>query len=227
VNEEISQLIALQQVDSEISALDKEIAVYQQGLQQQSETLLALEQQLDGNQERKQAIELRQRDLKLQLDDAQARIKERQNKMLRVQTSREHQSLLKEIEDAKQVVRVTEEEMLGLMEEQETLEQDVSRLQQAGEDGRRSLNAAEESAQAAITAIATRKETSLARRQALAAGVSAPLLSRYEGLLTRRQGIAIIQVKSGVSAGSRNARRTTCTPPLARHHRALDIELFA
>jgi len=32
---------------------------------------------------------------------------------------------------------------------------------------------------------------------------------------------------SRVAAGSRNARRTTCTPPLARQHRALDIELFA
>ncbi|OQX19376.1 MAG: hypothetical protein BWK76_04615 [Desulfobulbaceae bacterium A2] len=201
MKEEISQLIALQEIDSEIGRMDKEITAHEQAVHQQTESLASLEQQLGAIKERRQAIELRQRDLKLQLEEAQTRTKERQNKMLRVQTSREHQSLLKEIEDAKQVVRVTEEELLGLMEEQETLDQDVDRLQKSGEDGRASLAAAEENARGAIADIAERKQQTGARRQKLAAGVPAALLTRYEGLLTRRQGVAIIQVKSGVCQG--------------------------
>ncbi|OQX18098.1 MAG: hypothetical protein BWK76_08570 [Desulfobulbaceae bacterium A2] len=201
MNEEISQLIALQEVDSEIGKFDKEISLYDQSLLQQADTLAALEQQLTAIQERRQAIELRQRDLKLQLEEGQTRIKERQNKMLRVQTSREHQSLLKEIEDAKQVVRVTEEELLGLMEEQETLDQDAERLLKSGEEGRQSLVTAENNARTAIAAITERKQQASVRRKKLAAGVPAALLTRYEGLLTRRQGVAIIQVKSGVCQG--------------------------
>ena len=46
-------------------------------------------------------FEQSQLDIKIANEEAATRIKERQNKMMQVQTSREHQALLKEIEDAK------------------------------------------------------------------------------------------------------------------------------
>ena len=48
-----------------------------------------------------------------------SRIKERQAKMMQVQTNREYQSLLKEIEDGKKSIKEKEEEVVRIMEASE------------------------------------------------------------------------------------------------------------
>ena len=52
-------------------------------------------------------------------EGANARMKESQNRMLLVQTNREHQALLKEIEDSKKLAKTTEERALQFIEQLE------------------------------------------------------------------------------------------------------------
>ncbi len=60
------------------------------------------------------------------MTDKIARVKERQSKMMQVQTSREQTALLKEIEDAKKNVKENEEKIVAIMEQVEKLTTEAS-----------------------------------------------------------------------------------------------------
>ena len=60
------------------------------------------------------------------MTDKIANVKERQSKMMQVQTSREQTALLKEIEDAKRNVKENEEKIVAIMEQVEKLTAEAS-----------------------------------------------------------------------------------------------------
>ena len=92
MNEEISKLIDLQAIDSEIDGFDQEIYSKEQEVTARQQSITDKEEEMSQCKENTEQLELKQRDTKAELEDAQFSIKDRQNKMMQVQTSREHQA---------------------------------------------------------------------------------------------------------------------------------------
>ena len=201
MNEEISKLIDLQGIDSEIDGFDQEIKAKEQEVVAREQAIFDKEAEACRLRARAEELEQNQRDLKAELEDAQARIKDRQNKMMQVQTSREHQALLKEIEENKKLIKANEEKTLQLMEDIEGLEKNAAELTSLCAGEKELLGEATENAKKAVSKIATRKKTVLERRGTLAPELPPATLKRYDMLRQKRGGAAVVPTKNGICQG--------------------------
>ena len=107
MNEQTEQLVSLQVIDLEIDQIDSEIKKEQEELDKRISALAERESRINELDSSIETFERERRTLEDEMTDKIAHVKERQSKMMQVQTSREQTALLKEIEDAKKnLVRI-------------------------------------------------------------------------------------------------------------------------
>lgn len=201
MNKEIEQLTELQVIDLEIGKLDAEKDTKLAGLREREEIFEESESSIMERQEKIEAAEQRRREIEAELSDELSRLKERQSKMMQVQTNREYQSLLKEIEDGKKSNKEREEEIVQLME---TIEADTKIMdEQAGSSQAEKKALAKETKEAKkfADAIEKKKTGILKKRNSMAKKIKAPVLKKYDMLRERRNGKAIVPVTKGVCQG--------------------------
>lgn len=201
MNKEIEQLTELQVIDLEIGKLDAEKDTKLAGLREREEIFEESESSIMERQEKIEAAEQRRREIEAELSDELSRLKERQSKMMQVQTNREYQSLLKEIEDGKKSNKDREEEIVQLME---TIEADTKIMdEQAGSSQAEKKALAKETKEAKkfSDAIEKKKTGILKKRNSMAKKIKTPVLKKYDMLRERRNGKAIVPVTKGVCQG--------------------------
>lgn len=201
MNEEISKLVALQELDTELAGFAREAERIRQELAAREKAVK--DREILAGQCREKAIELEQsrEAIKAAGEEAAERNKERQIKMMQVQTSREHQALLKEIEEAKRQIKDTEEQMLQVMEQAEA---EISKAEELEHlcKGEMTLLAEEgKKTEAAIRQIEARRAEVLTSRSQLAKELPESQLKRYEKLLAKRKGLAVVKISGGVCQG--------------------------
>lgn len=201
MNEEISKLIDLQIIDSEIDGIDGEIDAKQQEVTTREQSIADKDASIAKCKEQTLELEQQQRDLKTEMEDAQTRVKDRQNKMMQVQTSREHQALLKEIEENKKLVKAHEEKLLQIMEQIEQLGKDATELENLCTGEKELLAEETKDVKKAVDKINTRKKKVLNKRKALVPDLKAGTLQRYDMLREKRKGMAVVKTKNGVCQG--------------------------
>lgn len=201
MNEEISKLIDLQGIDSEIDGIDQEIKIKEQEILDREQGIVGKEAEISRLKTQAEELAQSQRDLKAELEDAQARIKDRQNKMMQVQTSREHQALLKEIEENKRLIKANEEKTLQIMEQIEEVEKNTAELANLCAGEKDLLAGETENVKKAVIKIAARKKSVLERRSALAPELQPGTLKRYDMLRQKRSGAAVVPTKNGICQG--------------------------
>jgi len=201
LNEEISKLIDLQGIDSEIDGFDQEINAKEQEITTREQSISDKEAGIGRCKEQVAELEQAQRDLKSELEDAQGRIKDRQNKMMQVQTSREHQAILKEIEENKKLIKANEEKLLQIMEQIEQLEKEAEELGNLCTGEKKLLTEESGEVKKAIDKINSRKKTVIGKREALAPELRPGTLQRYDILREKRNGSAVVPTKNGVCQG--------------------------
>jgi len=201
LKEEIDKLIALQKLDTEMSKFDQNIAEKQQELKIREESILDKDAAVNKLREKAQEFEQSQRDIKAAHEDAGVRIKERQNKMMQVQTSREHQALLKEIEDAKKLIKDTEEKLLKAMEQAEQAETEAQEMENICSGEKELLAEETEKVEAAIKKLNSRRKTVFNKHKKLTKDIQPSRMKRYDKLLIKRNGLAVVEVIDGVCQG--------------------------
>lgn len=201
MKEQIDNLRELQEVDLEIDRIDAAITTGDEELQNQREAISLLQSAISGFREKLALSTERRQQLETEIQEAQVLIKDRQNKMMKVQTNREYQSLLKEIEDAKNANRQREEELVRLLEQDEYL--------QKKDDEQSALLVAEETGLAEQTArreaeavkLAAKRQKMAKDRESKGKKVKADLLRKYELIRAKRNGLAMAGVNRGVCYG--------------------------
>ncbi len=201
LKEDISVLIALQELDTELSGFDRKIEEKKQELTVREQAIA--EKEVLAGQCKEKAVELKQsqRDIKIGSEDAAERIKDRQSKMMQVQTSREHQALLKEIEDAKKTIKDTEEQLLQVMEQIEAEEAKEKELENLCAGERELLAEETGKVEKAVEKLNNKRLTVQEQRDKLAQNVPSSRMKRYDKLLRKREGLAIVRVIDAVCQG--------------------------
>ena len=201
MKEDISVLIALQELDTELSGFDRKIEEKKQELTVREQAIT--EKEALAAQCREKAVELEQsqRDIKASSEDAAERIKERQSKMMQVQTSREHQALLKEIEEAKKTIKDADEQQLQVMEQVEVEAGKAKELENLCAGERKLLAEETGKVEKAIGKLNKQRSTVQEKRDKLAKNVPASRIKRYDKLLRKRDGLAVVQVIDAVCQG--------------------------
>ncbi len=201
MNEEISTLIALQETDTKLAELDREIETLRQELAGREQAVRDKEALAD--QCREKAIELEQsrHGIKAAAEEAAGRIREGQMKMMQVQTSREHQALLKEIEEAKKQIKDTDDELLQIMEQTEAEEAQAVELDNLCKGEQKLLAEEVGRVEKAVQEVDKRRVKVQQMRIKFAQALSTAQLRRYEVLLQKRKGLAVVRILDGVCQG--------------------------
>lgn len=201
MNELLSQLIELQSIDMEIDRIDQAIKAEQNGLDERITALAKREALITELQEKIVAQQKESRNLEGDMADRMDHVRERQSKMMQVQTGREQTALLKEIEDAKKSAKENEEKVVALME---SIEQLTARVTEEKNllKGEKELVAEEtEKVRVSIEEINKGKRDKDLRRGEQAAKIKSGTLRKYDTLRQRRNGLAVVNVVDGVCQG--------------------------
>ncbi len=201
MKENISNLRELQAIDLKISTLDKEIVAAsaeignrRASLDGHKDTLVQLTAKIAANEQRR-------RELEAELEDEGGRIKDRQAKLMNVQTNREYQSILKETEDGKKSNTQREEAVVHLMEQIEALTAQIEEENKICAEDEKMLAEDIATVEKKSSQFTAEKNKILKTRESKASAVSASLLKKYTAIRDKRNGLAIVPVTGGVCRG--------------------------
>jgi predicted nucleic acid-binding Zn-ribbon protein len=201
LNEEIKQLTELQVIDLEIAKFDAEINAEKAGLAKSEEAFNERQALIEELKEKIEAAEMQRRELEAQLADDLSLIKERQSKMMQVQTNREYQSLLKEIEDGKKNIKEKEDEIVRIMEASEANIKILAEQESLLNEEKKALTKAGTQVKKHAGAIEGKKAKIVAKRDAMAKDIKTSALRKYDMLRSRRNGKAVVGVVNGICQG--------------------------
>lgn len=201
MKEEIFKLIKLQAIDSEIAGFDKAIAKHQAIIAHREQAIAEKQETIASYRTKIELLNQKQRETKIEHDDAGARVKDRQNKMMQVQTSREHQALLKEIEENKKTLKDSEDRILQFIEQIEQLEEEVASLENLCSGEQQLLTEEIANVDKEVDRIEKSKKTVVSQRESEAGELDGPYLKRYSMLLTKRDGLAVVPINGSVCQG--------------------------
>lgn len=201
MNEIIEQLVELQEIDLKIDQIDNDIKAEQEELDQRIAELEQRQNCIGEQEARITELEKERRTLEDEMSDKIAHVKERQSKMMQVQTSREQTALLKEIEDAKKNAKENEDKIVAIMEEVERLNASMTEEKNLLKAEKELLAEAREKVSGAIDDLNKGKKTKLNRREKQAEAINGSMIRKYELLRSRRNGLAIVNVLQGVCQG--------------------------
>ncbi|HFQ80612.1 MAG TPA: hypothetical protein ENK33_04475 [Desulfobacterales bacterium] len=201
MKEEIKNLIELQTIDLEVYKINEEMRdglssldTRRQGIEDDKKTISDYQEQLESGGKRR-------RELEVMISDEEERIKDRQSKIMNIQTNREYQSILKEIEDTKLANKQREDELLLLIEQLEALEKKIEEIKNKCAAEEEKIKKDSTAIEHKASKLEKKKKAIMKARDAQAAKVNKKYLKRYETLKERRSGLAVAGVAAGVCLG--------------------------
>lgn len=201
MNEHIAQLVSLQMIDLEIDKIDNEIKQEQLALDKRISDVAERESRIAGIQDRLIQLEKDRRTLDDEMGDKIAHVRDRQSKMMQVQTGREQTALLKEIEDAKKNAKENEEKILELIGEIERLTAQAEEERTILKNEKELVLQETEKVRDVIENINKGKKTKGSKRLKQIKEIQDSLLRKYDTLRERRKGLAVVNVLGGVCQG--------------------------
>jgi len=201
LNQLLEQLITLQTIDLEIDKIESAIKSEQDGLDARISALAERENRINELQEKIDAQQKERRTLEGEMADKMDHVRERQSKMMQVQTGREQTALLKEIEDAKKSAKENEEKILALMENIEKLTAEVEEQKNLLKGEKVLVTEETEKVRDSIESINKDKKAKDTVRSKQAEEIKPNMLRKYDTLRLRRNGLAVINVVDGVCQG--------------------------
>lgn len=201
MREAIKNLMDLQAIDLDVQKIDEQMA---DGHSELLTTKKAIEQGYESIADYKEQFALgekRRRELEATIADEAERIKDRQTKLMSIQTNREYQSILKEIEDTKLANQQREEELTLLLEQSELIEKKIEEFSKRCAEQELQLENDSKRVAQEVAKLESDKQKITKVRDAQAKKVDPKYLSRYEKLRINRNGLAVTGVTQGVCRG--------------------------
>jgi predicted nucleic acid-binding Zn-ribbon protein len=174
-------------------------------LQQLDDKLSAIGQKKREIPERIQVMEQTFEEEKKQLEEHRQRLKEerknKQKRLLEVKTNEEYKALLKEIEYAKQADSETEDEILVLFEEIDSLEKTLQEKEESTRENEEKLIGEKQRLEREIPEIDKEYQFLQHERKTVCAELDPDVLDDYEKIRARRAGQAVVKVRKEVCPG--------------------------
>ena len=201
MDEHISQLATLQATDLEIDKIDSAVKTEQNRLDARISALAEREAVINELETKITAHEAENRTLEDEVADKISHVRERQSKMMQVQTGREQTALLKEIEDAKKNAKENEEKMITLLEDTEKLKSQAEEEKNLLKGEKKLVSEETENVRSNIEKINKGKKAKDNDRKKQAKKIKENTLRKYNTLRDRRNGLAVVKVIDGVCQG--------------------------
>ena len=198
---QISQLVHLQTIDSEIYVLKnekelkpKEVEAIDAAFEEKKKHLAALEQTLLNFQKQR-------KDKELELASKEESTKKLETQLYQLKTNKEYQAMSQQIQDAKADASVIEDQILGLFEQVDKIKNDSSQEKQRLQEEERVAQGQKKNIQDRIKEIDERIAQLEAQRKQITPALDKKILTQYERILLNRDGLAIVSVKDNSCGG--------------------------
>jgi hypothetical protein len=198
---QISSLIKLQKIDSEIYALKAEkeskpeqIKTLDAAFEEKKQRLASLDKKFLDSQKLK-------KDKELDLGSKEEAAKKLQSQLYQLKTNKEYQAMLQQINDAKADTSVIEDKILELMDQLDTAKAEIDKAKQVLQQEEKLLNEQKNKIQNRIKEIDDRLSQLEAQQKQIIPEIDPKILPQYQRILKNRDGLAIVQVKDNSCGG--------------------------
>jgi len=197
----LQMLLSLQQLDDKLSAIDQKKREIPERIRAIEQAMGEAKKELEDHQHRLKEASLRQRKLEKQLQENAEERKKKQKRLLEVKTNEEYKALLKEIDYAKQADSETEDEILAVFEEIDSLEKALQEKEQSTRENEKKLQEERQRLEREIPEMDREHQFLQHERKTVCAELDPDVLNDYETIRARRAGQAVVTVRKEVCPG--------------------------
>ncbi len=201
LKKQLTTLIQLQQVDSEIYTLQAEKASSPVRLKAIEEAFEAKKQDLAALEKKMLDLQKLKKERELELGVKEEAGKKLQSQLYALKTNKEYQAMLQQIEAAKADASVIEDKILAVMDETDAARSSVERERQLLQEEEKLMNGQKKTVEDRIKVIDDRLGQLESLRERLLPGIDPVILPRYQRILENRDGLAIVSVKNDSCGG--------------------------
>lgn len=201
MREEIRQLLRIQDLDIDIRDLEEKRSSTNRELEALREEVENDERLIEEERRRLQSIQVRHKDLELQVGEKKNHIERYQQQLLKVKNNKEYTALLHEIDGHKADISALEDRILEFMEEVEAEERKLAAARADLESARQRYREREGDARNTLEWIGREIETKKEKKTRQAAMLDPELYEMYAMIFSRKPDRAVVMVENGTCKG--------------------------
>lgn len=201
MQEKMSLLRDLQEIDQEISSIEEVCSGYQQELTEFMQQADEVQEMLDQLADEIGRLRQDEAQIQLELDKQRDSVAKAEARLPGIQTQKEYVAVLKEIDMAKkgnkeldEQLKTKQDEIATLVEEQKEKEANLAAINENAKARGTELNQL-------ISASDEKLKQHKGTREAVVSDVPKSLLRKYQGLFKRRNGLALAIARNGACLG--------------------------
>ena len=198
---QLSALIQLQAVDSQIYSLEEEKKAKPQEIEALKSSFEAKKQSLAALEKVSLDFQKEKKDKELELASKEEAGKKLQTQLYQLKTNKEYNAMLAQIQDAKADASLIEDKILEVMEKIDKSKKDVEEEKKRLSQEEQVCNDQQKKIHDRIKEIDDRLAQLDAQRKQISPDIDKKILSQYERILQSRDGLAIVSVKNNSCMG--------------------------
>lgn len=201
MDEHLSLLMRLQEMDSAIKAKAAEMSRLPAALQEMETRRNAARKRVEAAEAALAAAQKAKRDKDNDLQAGQQKIEKLRFRTSEIKTNKEYQALLKEIEAAQEENRKIEDEILTLMEKIEAASREAADATKMAAEEEAALNEAKRRHEELAAALDRELKEIEQRREDIASRIPSTVLLKYNRLAAGAAGLAVVVAKNESCTG--------------------------
>lgn len=198
---QIEQLAALQKIDDEIMYLNAFLQNAPLELAQMQGRSVELQDNIKELDEKVAQIAGQRDQLDRDMEDAGLKIKKSKNKLMMVSNSKEHQAMIREIDNLEKMNRNREEEKVALMEEIARQEETLADVKKEFADLHQEISLKKKQINQKLQSSKERLKALQGLRGEAEEVIPKPILSRYQFIRSRLSQPVVVAVGQGICSG--------------------------
>jgi len=201
MDEHLSLLIQLQDIDTEIRSLNIRKNQLPVKLAALEDKRTANKKNLDGVKETLLIVQKDRRDREQNLESGIQKTERLKGRASEIKTNKEYQALLKEIEVAEQEKKAIEDEILFLMEKIDTAVAAITATENNVREEENKILSERQALETAMIKVDETLKVAEQKKQDIASGIESSVFAKYQRLLETKAGSAIVEVRGESCSG--------------------------
>ena len=201
MEQELKTIYEAQKIDMQIIENERKLVSTPKKIEKMDHDIQAMHEKVDKEKEILEEFEKERRKKEKELELEKEKIKKYESRLYEVKTNKEYQALLKEIETAKQTNDKEEEEIIEIMVKFEELKKDFESTSKTLKEKEKVAEVEKNRLLNEADSIEKTIKDLTQQRDNLLSVVDKTLRDTYNRLISRRGGMAVVNVKNGVCLG--------------------------
>jgi len=201
LKDQLTKLLELQKVDSEIYALKSNKEAIPEELKVLEGEFETKKQNLKNLEDTSLDLQKQKKDRDTELAAKEEATKKLQSQLFSLKTNKEYQTMLQQIQDSKADASIIEDKILALFDQMDKVKKDLEEEKKRLQGEEKIFNEQKVKVQARVKEIDGRLIQLAAQRSRIIPDIDSKILVDYERILVNRDGLAIVPVVDSMCKG--------------------------